>query len=520
MKKWLVRIAGLLLAFALVASQGVLPKLNTAQKAPYYWPTNGWRASTPELQGMDSGKLGKLLDAIQSNSVRLHSILIIRNGYLVLEAYYPPYGPDIRHSIESNTKSIIGTLTGIAIDQGKIQNVNQKLVDFFPDQVIDHLDARKQSMTLRNLLSMTPGLDCQDQSTSANDMYAAQGWVQYLLNLPMLSKPGEKWVYCSGASHLLSAVLQQKTGMDARTYANQVLFTPLGIAPVEEKDWAADPQGVTNGIAGLYLTPRELAKYGFLYLQHGQWDGKQIVSEKWVEASTSEQAYIGQDPYVNGLDRRFGYMFSVFPEQKYYGYLGMAGQELLVIPEKNMVVVFTASLEFGKEAKLLKLLNDYILPAVNSDQALPENNQAAAHLQASLEKTKQTKKPVASFPQVALDVSGKTYSLEQNSMGWQSMMFVFQPGTDEAVIKMDGSPQNLKIGLDNIYRLNKGSRSRPTGLRGTWKSANVFSLEYIILGDFMEVVANIQFNRDQIRVTLVNLNFGSQSMVLRGTMQK
>jgi len=516
----IVRLIALALAFALAGCQGLSLKLNVAPKAPDYWPTDGWKTSTPEQQGMDSGKLAELFSVVQSDSVRLHGLLIIRNGYIVFEAYYPPYGLDIRHSVESNTKSIIGTLTGIAIDQGKIQDENQKLVDLFPYRVMDNIDARKQSITLGNLLSMTPGLDCQDQTEAANGMYATRVWIQYLLDLPMVSKPGEKWVYCSGASHLLSAVLQQKTGVDARTYANQVLFTPLGIAPVEEKDWAPDPQGVTNGIAGLYLTPRELAKYGFLYLHNGQWDGKQIVSEKWVEASTSEQAYIGPDPYVDGLDRRFGYMFSLFPDQKYYGYLGMAGQELYVLPEKNMVVVFTASLAVGKEAKLLKLLNDTILPAVKSDQALPENSQAANRLQASLQTTKEAKKPVASLPQMALDISGKTYLLEQNSFGWQSMAFSFQAGSDEAVLKMDGSPQDLKIGLDNIYRINKVSEGRPIGLRGAWKSANEFSLEYIILGDFIESFGNIQFEAAQIRVAITTLNFSSQPQILRGDLQK
>ncbi len=510
----------LVLLLVMQGCQGLSPVKQAKIPKPEYWPNEEWKTSTPEQQGMVSGKLVEMLQAVQSENIRLHSVLIIRNGYIVLEAYYPPYAPDIRHTIQSNTKSIIGALTGIAIDQGKIKDANQKLVDFFPERVIDNLDEHKKSIALSNLLSMTPGLDCEDNSASASGMYQTRVWVQYLLDLPMVFKPGEKWVYCSGAAHLLSAVLQQATGMDARSYANQVLFPKIGIANVDEKDWAADPQGVTNGIAALYLTPRELAKFGFLYLQKGQWDGQQVVSKQWVEASTREQAFIGKDPYVDGRDRRFGYMFSLFPEQKYYGYLGMAGQELYVIPEKNMVIVFTASLAVGKEARLLKLINEYILRSVQSDQPLPANEHGVNDIQDFLKANADERKSVEPLPQAALDISGKTYNLEQNSLAWQSMAFSFQPGSAEAWLKMDGKPPELKIGLDTSYRFTEMPGTRPVGLRGRWKSPNEFSMDYLILGEFIESVATIQFEADQIKVAITALNFSSQPQIIRGTLQK
>ncbi len=336
---------------------------------PAYWPTTEWKTSTPEEQGIDSGKLADLFTTIQYSQIKLHSLLIARNGYLVVDTYYPPYTPDIRHTVESNTKSIIGSLIGVAIAQGKIKSIDQKLVDFFPGRVINNLDEKKKAIRIKDLLSMQPGLDCADMTPAGDGMYQTQGWVQYLLDLPMKTEPGKQWVYCSGAVHLLSAVLEKATGMDARSYANQYLFPEMGIPTVEATDWGGDPQGITNGIAGLYLTPHELAKYGLLYLNQGNWDGKQVIPAQWVKDSTSEQAYIGKDEYAAGLDRRFGYLFSLFPDQKYYGYLGRAGQELYVLPEKNMVIVFTGSMAVGKEGDLLNLINDYILPAVKSDQA-------------------------------------------------------------------------------------------------------------------------------------------------------
>jgi CubicO group peptidase (beta-lactamase class C family) len=241
----------------------------------------------------------------------------VRNGYLVTEAYWHPYGPNDTHSIESITKSVIGTLIGIALDQGAIRNVDQKLLDFFPQQAIQNLDGRKKSITLHDLLSMTPGLDWED-AKSLDRVIRSDDWIHTLLDLPMATKPSSKWIYCNGASHLLSAVLQEATGMDARSYANQHLFAALGIPQASERGWGSDPQGITNGIAGLYLTPRDLAKFGFLYLNLGQWNGQSVVPADWVKESTREQSYIGEDEYVGGLDRRFGYLWSIFPDQNYY----------------------------------------------------------------------------------------------------------------------------------------------------------------------------------------------------------
>ena len=167
----------------------------------------------------------------------------------------------------------MGALVGMAIDQGRLKSVDQTLVDYFPERTIQNLDEQKKAITLHNLLSMTPGLSCQDLSSDGQGMYQAKDWIQYLLDLPVSDPPGSRWIYCSGAAHLLSAILQDATGMDARTYANTYLFKPLGIPEVAERDWNTDPSGVTNGIVGLYLTPRDLAKVGYLYLKNGEWEG-------------------------------------------------------------------------------------------------------------------------------------------------------------------------------------------------------------------------------------------------------
>jgi hypothetical protein len=303
--------------------------------------------------------------------------------------------------------------------------------------------------------------------------------------------------------------------MDARSYANTTLFKPLGIDDVMVEDWGSDPNGVTNGIAGLYLTPRELAKYGYLYLKNGNWNGEQVVPSGWVEESTQEQAYIGPDDYVNGLDRRFGYMWSIFPDLKYYGYLGRSGQELYVLPEEDMLIVFTGSLPVGKEAALLDLINEYIVPAASSQEPLPANTPALARLESLIQAAAGSPQPVPELPQKALDITDKTYVLDTNPLGWKDMTFRFQPDGATAVLKMSGSP-DLEIGMDDRYRLTENPGSRPIGLRGRWLGTNEFQLDYIILGEFVESVGRFTFEEDKMTLSIQNLNFGGPPLVIHG----
>jgi CubicO group peptidase (beta-lactamase class C family) len=492
-------------------------KLSLQEYRPAYWPTQGWKSALPEDKGMDSAQLVRMFEYIIGHDIPLHSLLIVRNGYLVTEAYWHPYGPNDKHSVESITKSVIGTLIGIAIDHGELKSTEQKLLDFFPEHSIQNLDSDKKSITLGNLLSMTPGIDCEDTKVSP-ELDQTGDWVQYFLSRPMSSKPGTKWIYCSGTAHLLSAVLQKETEMDARTYANQNLFAPLGIPQVSEQDWRSDPRGITDGRAGLYLTPRDLAKYGYLYLNMGRWDSQQIVSMPWVQQSTREQAYIGQDAYVGGLDRRFGYFWSIFPEKHYYGYLGRGGQELFLVPKENMLIVFTGGLRVGEEGILLNLINDFILPAVRSRDSIPPNPESNARLKSLIRVAVDTKQAVPALPQIALDISGHTYKLDSNQLGWSSMKFHFEPVSDEAILTMTDSP-DLKIGLDNRYRLTDISNDRPIGLRGKWVESNMLYLDYIIFGEFIRSETLITFEDEKLMIKINYLNWDNPPIVIQGNLQ-
>ncbi len=328
------------------------PTTSSSAAVPAYWPTEAWRTSTPEEQGMDGANLAQMLavNPKQPLSLSLHSLLVIRHGYIVSETYFESFGPDVRHELFSVTKSFTATLVGIAIDQGKIQGVDQRVLDYFPGQTWTHPDPLREKMTVEDLLTMRSGLDWQDDESTFLDMTGSQDWVKYVLDKPMAQAPGTQFNYCSGCSHVLSGIVQRATGVDTSDFARQYLFEPLGISTAT---WDVDPAHIATGGWGLQLTPRDMAKLGYLYLHNGVWDGQQIVSANWVQTATRQQT---------GSDDGYGYQWWIMPDEHGYAALGRYGQMIFVSPDFDLVVVMTAAL-LNHDSEF-KLLDDYILTAV------------------------------------------------------------------------------------------------------------------------------------------------------------
>ncbi|MBN1580383.1 MAG: serine hydrolase [Anaerolineae bacterium] len=324
---------------------------------------------------MDSNLLSKMLGAILENRYDIDSVLVVRNGYLVTDAYVFPFKQGEKHIVYSCTKSVVSALIGIAIDQGYIAGVDQPLLDLFPERTVANLDQRKQAMTLEHVLTMSTGLDCQDsylyQWRGLDQMWQSKDWVQFVLDLPMVAKPGTRFEYCNGESSVLSALVQETTGRTALDFAQEHLFGPLGISDVS---WRANPQGITIGYSELHLTPHDMAKFGYLYLNGGQWEGKPVVSAEWVKASTRKHI----DALT--LEEGYGYQWWVDSRHGYYLALGYRGQFIFVVPAKNLVVVFTSSLEDQDFGVPQGLLDNYIIPAAVAAKPLPENPDGLALL--------------------------------------------------------------------------------------------------------------------------------------------
>jgi CubicO group peptidase (beta-lactamase class C family) len=317
-----------------------------------YWPTQGWRTSAPEEQGMDPALLGQMFDAVEDRSLNVHGVVIVRHGNIVAEEYYSPYRQDTKHVLYSVTKSFISALVGIAIEEGYIESVDQRVLDFFPDHTFANPDPRKEAMTLEHLLTMTSGLDWEEGMPIYLEMYRSRDWVQFVLDKPMVAEPGSQFVYCSGCSHVLSAIIQRTTGMNTLEYAQSRLFEPLGITDVY---WESDSSGTSIGGWGLEITPRDMAKFGYLYLNGGVWDGQQVVPAEWVR--TSVEKHVETDS-----DLGYGYQWWTYPSLDAYTAIGRDAQLIFVIPDQDVVAVFTAELD-GADA-LFELIEKFIAPAV------------------------------------------------------------------------------------------------------------------------------------------------------------
>ena len=317
---------------------------------PDYWPTEGWRISTPEEQGLDSARLERMLDAIDDQQLNVHSVLVVRNGYIIAETYYPPFQQDTKHQLYSVTKSFISALVGIAIEKGYIGGVDQRVVGFFPEREFANHDGRKAAMTLEHLLTMTSGLDWEEGMPTYQEMGRTKDWVHYVLDKPITADPGSQFNYCSGCSHVMSAIIQETTGMGTLEFAQRHLFEPLGISNVY---WETDRSGIPNGGWGIEMTPRDMAKFGYLYLNDGVWDEQQIVPAAWVRTSVE-----GDTTFDDGW--RYGYQWWIYPSFGAYAAIGLGAQIIFVMPDMEMVVVFTAAMD---DADVLFELIEDLVPA-------------------------------------------------------------------------------------------------------------------------------------------------------------
>lgn len=326
-----------------------------------YFPDDEWAATTPEEQGMSSSILDDMIQHIEDVAAPMHGLVVTRNGYIVKETYWGYYTNMSSHHIFSCTKSYTGTLVGIAIKEGFIDNVSQRVIDFFPGMTIENLDLRKEAMTLEHVLTMTTGLDWNEWNNSYadptnmyNQMFGSSNPIQFFLDLPMAHDPGEQWMYTTGASHLLSAIIQETTNMTTREFAEEYLFDPLNMTIGA---WNVDTQGINNGGTQLFVTPQAMAKLGLLYLNNGTWDGQEILPEDWVAQASSAHANI-----FPGMD--YGYQWWIDTPDGTYHAAGSEGQYIFVVPEYNVVVSITARAD-GPGEDIYEEIIQYVLNSID-----------------------------------------------------------------------------------------------------------------------------------------------------------
>jgi CubicO group peptidase (beta-lactamase class C family) len=327
--------------------------------APAYFPGDEWRTSTPAEQGIDPQGITEMLAKIESEKLPVHSFLLIRHGYLVAEHYFGGYTPDSGHELRSCTKSVTSALTGVAIQEGFLQGVHQKVVDFFPKY--NKRSAQLDALTLEHLLTMSAGHRQALTPGTGKGNNDSSNWVEIFMEGDFVHEPGTVFQYDSGAAHIVSAILQEVTGKGTIDYAREKIFTPLGI---KDFSWLSDFNGITYGNSLLNLRPLDMAKFGYLFLHEGEWDGQQLISKEWVGQSTVK--YVDTLGKMNKAeDDGYGYYWWMNGFGGYSAH-GASGQFISIVPEMDLVAVFTGGFavpEFPTNYELMKTL---IIPAVKA----------------------------------------------------------------------------------------------------------------------------------------------------------
>jgi CubicO group peptidase (beta-lactamase class C family) len=377
-----VRTAILALTFASAATgQAIAP-----------WPTSEWAVSTPAAQQINAAPWAALDSAIRAGQYgNVDRLLVIRRGYKVIDHTYPrdyraiaagkrttigcgpgdctgfkaapgfnyfdpethPFfqGRDV-HSLQSVTKSVIATVLGTAVQRGAIRRMDVPLLSLLPSYRDVQTDARLAKATLADLLTMRSGIEWHegdrplDSTNTTVQLEASDDWARFTLRQPMDAEPGAKWVYNSGGSHLIGAVIRDATGESPVEYARKHLFTPLGI---RDFHWKPTPGGLPDGEGGLYLSAESIAKIGYLYLRGGEWDGTRILPADWAREATSKIVTLGN------AGRGYGYQWWRVDQNdvEIWAGQGFGGQFLLVVPSADIVAVSFAWNVFGARVPAL-----------------------------------------------------------------------------------------------------------------------------------------------------------------------
>ena len=332
--------------------------------------------STPEAQGVSSANVLEFIEAADKQVNAIHSFMLVRHGHVVAEAWWSPEAADKPHVLWSLSKSFTSTAVGLAVADGKM-SIDDPVLKFFPDQAPAKPSANLQAMRVRDLLTMSAGH--QDEM----NLKDAKDWAAEFLAWTVPHKPGTHFKYNTPATYMLSAIVQKVTGEKVVDYLRPRLFEPLGI---EQPRWDESPQGISIGGYGLFLKTEDIAKFGQLYLQKGQWNGKQLVPAAWIEQATSKQVSNGSDPSKD-WDQGYGFQFWQCRHGAYRGD-GKDGQFCLVLPEQDAVIAITSNT--GDLQGELNLVWDKLLPAFH-ELALPADDATQAKLRSVIPGLKASK---------------------------------------------------------------------------------------------------------------------------------
>ena len=471
------------------------------------FPGATWKRASPESQGLDSAVLAEALDYVRSKGIPLHSFLIVRNGVVVLDAYFYPYSGREVHDVASVTKSFTSAAVGVAIEQGFIKSVDKTVLSLLPYAPADS-DPRKQKLSVRHLLTMTSGLDCHTEGgeKALAAMRHSPDWAAFAVAIPMRAEPGSQYAYCSCNNYLLSSIITATTGKSLLEFTQKNLFGPLGIRDVV---WPADPKGRTHGWGDLHLHPDDMARFGLLYLNHGRWGNTQIVPAQWVSESSTAKATVRE-----GVG--YGYSWWINTARPpIFEAVGRGGQRIAILPKENIVVVFTGGGANTDE------IAPFLFKAIRSDGAIAENPTTQQKLAQAITRVAEPVSEMANAktPRLARIVSGRQYSLSTNPLDLRALQFEFKDkDSAKAVLRFDRETWTVAVGLDGKRRFAPvGPHGLSVATVGRWISDGEFLLDLDTVANVNHFLFSMHFDENKIRIRMNETTGEIKDVIVDGT---
>jgi CubicO group peptidase (beta-lactamase class C family) len=478
---------------------------------------------TPESQGIPSAAIAAFVNAMeQSPANELHSFILLRHGVVIAEAWWSPYAPDRPHMLFSLSKSFTSTAIGLAVAERRL-SVDDPVISFFPELLPEQISDNLRAMKVRHLLSMSTGHDFD--TMPALFMDKENKWIKAFLACPVAHEPGTYFLYNTGASYMLSAIIQKLTGETLLDYLRPRLLEPLEI---DTARWEMSPEGICMGGFGLFTKTDAIAKFGQLYLQKGLWNGKQLIFEAWVDEATSCHIPNDRDPN-SGVDWRqgYGYQFWRCQHNAYRGD-GAFGQYCVVMPEQDAVLAITAGV--ANMQFVLTAVWDHLLPAM-TENPLPEQPQSQETLKQNLNSLAYLPPKGEVTSPMAAQISGNTYMMNSNTL------IIRHVATSLTKVGFSFSEKNCTV----TFSTSNANYEIVTGLgewiEGTtalfepdyphvvasaiWKTDN--TLQVTVRGYETPFVYTLdcKFEGDQLRIDgKVNVSFGPTTYTLTGSLQK
>ncbi|GEO20057.1 serine hydrolase domain-containing protein [Cyclobacterium qasimii] len=317
--------------------------------------------STPSEENFDAQGVLSFLDKVENSEHELHSLMVLRRGKVIAEGWWDPYGPKLKHTMYSVSKTYTASGIGFAVSEGLV-SVEDQVIKFFPKSLPTDVSENLKQLKIKHLLTMSVG-HAKDYTFS---IVRTEDWAKSFLAVPIVNEPGSQFVYNTVATYMLSAIVQKVSGQTLIDYLRPRLFQPLGIKGV---DWEKSPQGINTGGYGLRVKTEDMAKLGQLFLQNGNWDGKQILPESWINEARNLK--ILQNPNASREEKAKsdwlqGYGYQMWRSRHdSYRADGAYGQYILVLPKQEAVIIITS--ETSNLQGLLSEVWDHILPAFDSE---------------------------------------------------------------------------------------------------------------------------------------------------------